>query len=203
MQVNDTIIIVYFLVAINFMFNRLKDFSCHTQNLLTDNLIAKHAFNLASVFFVIVLFTRNNPIHPGMLILFTFLLYMLFMIITRCEYRFLIIFLVCMIIVFFIEATKSYYKQKEKQSQKAVEKVEISELQRELVRVQLIIHTLSLFIVCIGFLVYVGQKSREYPNWSWKKFWLGSGQCSVNYLPLKLRRNIARDILDGVKRIFK
>lgn len=207
MEVNDTIIMVYFLVAINFMINRMKDFSCHAQNLLDTNLTAKHAFNLASIFFVIVLFTRMNPIHPTLLVIMTCVLYMFFMIITRCEYRFLIMFLICMVVVFFIEATKAYYKHKENETRKYTSAAAITtqkqlqEMQTTLIKIQYMTHALSILFVFIGFLVYLGQKSREYPDWSWNKFWMGVGQCETNGIPKRLKRNVLHDVLHGVKRI--
>ncbi len=132
MQINETILIIYFLVAVNFLFNRLKDFSCHTQTWLTKNLIAKHLFNVAAIFFVIVLFTRSKPIHPIALIILTFVMYGFFMIITRCDHRFLAVFLISMVIVFLIEAYKSYYKEQEtkQEIQEIQEKKEIQEIEK-------------------------------------------------------------------------
>lgn len=197
MQVNETILIVYFLVAINFLFNRLKDFSCHTQTWLTKNLIAKHLFNIAAIFFVIVLFTRSNPVHPIILIILTFAMYAFFMVITRCDHRFLTVFLVSMVIVFLIEAYKSYYKQKDKETN-----TEDPYRQKVLLATQLTVQVMSILIVFFGFFVYVGQKSREYPKWNWNKFWLGVHKCKGNSLSHKLHRDVFTDFLHGIKRIF-
>jgi membrane-bound ClpP family serine protease len=192
MQINETILIIYFLVAVNFLFNRLKDFSCHTQTWLTKNLIAKHLFNVAAIFFVIVLFTRSKPIHPIALIILTFVMYGFFMIITRCDHRFLAVFLISMVIVFLIEAYKSYYKEKQY----------YIERQKNFLTTQLIVQIFSILIVFIGFFVYLGQKSREYPKWNWRKFWLGVEKCKGNSLARKLQKDVFTDLLHGIKRIF-
>ncbi len=204
MQINETILIIYFLVAVNFLFNRLKDFSCHTQTWLTKNLIAKHLFNVAAIFFVIVLFTRSKPIHPIALIILTFVMYGFFMIITRCDHRFLAVFLISMVIVFLIEAYKSYYKEQEtkQEIQEIQEKQHYIERQKSFLTTQLIVQIFSILIVFVGFFVYLGQKSREYPKWNWRKFWLGVEKCKGNSLSRKLQRDIFTDLLHGLKRIF-
>ena len=197
MQVNETILIIYFLVAINFLFNRLKDFSCHTQTWLNDNLYAKHLFNIAAIFFVIVLFTRSNPIHPIAIIFLTLAMYMFFMIVTKCDYRFLSMFVASMVIVFFIEAYKSYYKKLDKDTN-----TEDPQRQKVLIISQLTIQIISFIIIFIGFFVYVGQKSREYPNWRWSKFFIGVHKCKGNALSKHLQRGVGKDLKAGIKKVF-
>lgn len=193
----ETILIVYFLVAINFLFNRLKDFSCHTQTWLHDNLMAKHLFNAAAIFFVIVLFTRSNPIHPAILVVLTVTMYAFFMVIMRCDHRFLAAFMACMVIVFLLEAWKVYKKkQEEKEPAPSPKKGDA------LLKAQLAIQAISIAIVFIGFFVYVGQKSREYPRWSWRLFWIGVQKCKGNKLAARLQRSVGRDFVDGVKKIL-
>lgn len=200
MQVNETILIVYFLVAINFLFNRLKDFSCHTQTWLHDNLYAKHMFNMAAIFFVIVLFTRSNPIHPAVLVALTIGMYAFFMVITRCDHRFLGAFLACMVIVFMIEAIKAY---KKKHSPPPVATEPNQQAPSDpLLTAQVAIQAISFAIVFVGFFVYVGQKAREYPRWSWRKFWVGVQKCKGNKLASHLQRSIGRDFVEGIKKVL-
>lgn len=199
MVINETILIIYFLVAINFLFNRLKDFSCHTQTWLNDNLIAKHMFNIAAIFFVIVLFTRSNPIHPMIIVGLTIVMYMFFIVVTKCDYRFLSLFIASMVVVFFIEAYKSYNKSLQ---QRPLTK-EDSVRENELIKLQLIVQIISFIIVFVGFFVYVGQKSREYPNWKWSKFFIGLNKCKGNALEKKLKRSVMQDLLGGLRRIIK
>jgi len=198
----ETLLIVYFLVALNFLFNRLKDFSCHTQTWLTNNIAAKHVFNLAAIFFVIVLFTRSTPIHPLVIIVLTMSMYALFMVITKCDYRFIGAFVAAMTLVFLIESYKNYYKHKYTNTNSTVQEQERHEiLHKKLLALQVIIQLISLILIFVGFFVYVGQKSREYPKWKWSVFWLGAVKCKGNSLAKRLKRTVVQDFVDGIKKI--
>lgn len=193
MNIREGIILVYFLVAINFLFNKMKDFSCHVQDIVNDNLFAKHGLNILAVFFLLVLFTRSTPMAPWFLIAATFVMYAFFMVITKCQYMFLGGFLLCMFVVFYLEAQKSYEVSKDPQNTDAIKK--------KYEKPQIVLHAISLVLVFIGFLVYLGQHSREYKNnWNWLTFWLGVSKCSGNGVPGK-PKSLLGDVSDGLKRL--
>lgn len=194
-EISDGIIIIYALVALNFLFNKLKDFSCHAQNIVHRHLILKHVLNLIGVFFVIVLFTRNTPIRPPFLVLLTCLMYLLFMLMTRCDYRLLGVFLVLMIVMMYIEAEKSYRKKHESHDAAAITEMRLT-------KAQSIIQVLSVIVIIIGVIVYIGQRSREYADvWSWKTFWVGIRKCKGNGSPIE--KPIAVDFMEGIQRLYK
>lgn len=182
----NAILLVYILVALNFMFNKLKDFSCHIQTWHANSLISRHSFNLIGTYFVIVLFTRSTPIHPLLLFALTFGMYAFFLLVTRCDHRFLLAFVIFMCGIFAIESYKNYYKDPEQN--------------KNLTHVQTALQITSFLIVLAGFIIYVGQKSREYPTWKWRKFWLGTKKCKGNQLAKHLQKTLLRDFADGVKR---
>jgi hypothetical protein len=107
-------------------------------------------------------------------------------------------FVASMVLVFFIEAYKSYYKKIEKDT-----KTEDPEREKILLATQLTIQAISFVLVFIGFFVYVGQKSREYPNWNWSKFLIGVTKCKGNALSKNLRRGVVQDLKTGIKKVFK
>lgn len=191
MELRESILIISFLVCINFLFNKVKDFSCNTQSLLHDNLLAKHSFNFLAVFFLLVLFARSSPMTPWWLLVLTLLMYVVFILITRCDYRFLIIFLGIMFVVFFIEADKNY--------KYSIQKIDDKQ-KKDLTQIQFYLQCVSLGIVVIGVLVYMGQHSREFKNdWSWTKFWFGVATCANDGVPVK--KSIIGDVKSGIKRI--
>ena len=189
MQFTDSILLVTFLVSINFLFNRLKDFSCGTQRLFSENVFAKHSFNVAAVFFVLVLFMRSEPLHPLIIIVLTFAIYAFFILVSKSDSRFLVGFLVCMVVVFYLEAWKNYQKKKKEEV-------------KQITQYQLTVQIIGTVLILIGVLVYMGQHSREYKkNWNWSKFWFGLPSCSENGIPIK--KDLVGDLKDGLKRLIR
>ena len=194
-SIQEGIILVYFLVAINFLFNKMKDFSCHVQGIVNDNLFVKHGLNVLGVFFLLVLFTRSTPMPPAFLVGSTFVMYGFFMVITKCYYTYLAGFLVCMAVVFYLEAQKNYEASKDP--------ARADEIKKKYEGPQLVFHGISLILVIVGFLVYLGQHSREYKkDWNWGKFWLGVAKCAGNGDPGS-PKPLLKDLSDGVNRLFK
>lgn len=214
MQINEGILLATLLVCINFLFNRLKDFSCSTQALLNDNLLAKHAFNILAIFFVLVLFTRSAPLEPKFILLLVMLMYVFFIMITKCDYRFLVLFLILMGIVFYMEADKNWRFRGEKffffssasANKTAGADAEEEErktgnlTKRDVIFAQFWVELFSLIVVLIGVIVYMGQHSREFvEDWSWKSFWLGVNKCTGDGIPI--RKSVWGDLVDGLRRI--
>ena len=181
---------IYILIIINFMLSKMKDFSCHVQNIFNDNMYVKHGFNLLAVFFVLVIFTRSKPVHPNLLIGISVVMYIFFIMLTRCDFVFLMGFMICVTVVFYIEADKQYKLATEGATEdKKAEKI------------QGILYIVSVVFVLLGVLVYLGKHSREYKkNWDWNKFILGVSKCAGNGSRSK---SILEDFKDGMKMIFK
>ncbi len=193
MKIIEGFIIVYFIVALNFLFNKLKDFSCSVQGVWNNHVSFRHFLNIIGVFFLLVLFTRTNPIAPHWLIIATFLMYLFFILITRCDFKFVMIFLLCMIIVFYLEAHKVY--------QKTLDLPTKEEDKKNIEKIQLSIQLFSLIIVIIGVVVYIGQHVREFgKEWNWSLFWFGVQKCTGDSVPVS--KSLLSDINLGFKQIL-
>lgn len=194
MLISEGFIIIYIIVAVNFMMGKMKDFSCSVQSLVTDNLVAKHLFNMVAVFFLIVIFTRSAPVPPLTIVGVTVLMYAYFILLTKCDVTFLIGFIVCMCVIFYIEADKNYKLTK---TQDKDEKEQITNTSQQQ---QIYINVVAIVFVLIGVLVYIGQHSLEYQkNWSWTTFFLGVSKCQNNG---SISHGFWKDISEGVARIF-
>ena len=194
MSIPDGFLIVYFIVILNFLFGKLKDFSCHVKTLFDEYIFARHFLNMLCVFFLIVIFTRTNPIAPPLLVLATVAMYSFFLLIVRCDYKFLIVFLLIVTIVFYLEAHKNYVIKDLKEPEK-------NQVKENIETYQLILQVVSAVSVILGVIVYIGQHEREYgKQWSWQKFWMGVKKCSGNG---SIEKDILTDLKDGVKRILK
>lgn len=193
MNINEGFIVIYFLVALNFLFNKLKDYSCHVQRIYNTNLFIRHGINIISTFFLLVIFTRSNPIDPRMIVLATFLIYIFFMVISRCHYMFLGLFIVMMSIIFYLEASKVYDVSKKKEQKEQIEKWYAN--------IQFQLNILSFIIIFIGLIVYIGQHAIEYKDsWDWGKFWMGVKSCAGNG---SYEDNIFTDFTRGIERIIQ
>jgi hypothetical protein len=132
---------------------------------------------------------------PSFLVASTFVMYGFFMIITKCYYTYLSGFLLCMVLVFYLEAQKNYEISKDPSKS--------DEVMKKYGKPQLLLHVISMVLVFIGFFVYLGQHSREYKKtWSWRKFWLGVKTCASNGDPGK-PMPLLTDIGEGIKRLVK
>ena len=192
MLISESIFVIYILIALNFLMNKLKDYSCHVQRIYNKNMFVRHGLNLVSTFFLLVIFTRSNPIHPYIIVFASILLNIFFIVITRCHYLFLGIFIVLMIIVFYLESAKSYdiSKQKEKKEQ----------IEYQYSKYQFQIQLLSFIVIFIGLLVYIGQHAIEYKDtWSWYKFWVGVNSCKGNGVQ---ETDILMNAMTGVHKII-
>lgn len=196
MKIIDAFIVVYFIVVLNFFFNKLKDFSCNIQRIWNHSISLRHGLNFITMFFLLVIFTRNNPVAPHILVLAAMVLYIFFVLVTRCEFRFLIAFIVCMIIIFYIEAYKVYYL-----SLKTISQEEKDKLKTNIEKVEIIVQIMAIIIVLIGVLVYIGQHVREFGReWNWKLFWLGVEKCAGDSVPEST--SFFSDIGLGLKQIL-
>lgn len=194
-SIREGLMVIYLLIGLNFFIGKMKDFSCEATSWMETNLVLRHIFNLAAVFFVIVLFTRNNAVfHPLILVGISFVMYFFFLLIVRCDYRFLALFIVLLAAIFYIEASRAYYKKRAK-----TEPTHYG-LLKKLTLAQEVLNYVSLGVVFVGCIVYIGQHSREYEEtWSWFIFWLGVVECKKNIV---VRVPLWIDISDGIRRIF-
>ena len=198
----DGLMILFLLASFNFMFGKLEGFSCETKDLLNSTVV-RHAFGLAGLFAVLVIFTRAKPIvSPPTLVATTFGMYAVFLVACRCDARFLAVVLAAIVVVLYLEAERGWIHKQTRgddDSQKHKQKTE------QIESAQLGIEAGVLIVAALGCLVYIGQHAREYrgKKWSWLKFWLGSPACKGNGSPCDKTHGcqVMHDMLDGVRRI--
>lgn len=179
MQIIEGFIVVYFIVLLNLFFNKLKDFSCNVQRIWNNYVSIRHILNFITMFFLLVIFTRNNPVAPYILIIASFILYIFFILVTRCEFNFLVAFIICMVITFYLEAYKVY-----KLSLKSISQEEKDTMKINIEKIEINVQIIAIIIVLIGVLVYIGQHVREFgKDWNWTLFWLGTQKCAGDGVP--------------------
>jgi len=202
---------LYMLVGINMLFSRLKEYSCETQEFFASSVFVRHIYNLIGVFFLLVLFTRTQPLmHPVALLGVALLIYGVFLLMTRCDHRFLVASVVALAGVFFLEAWVAYYAHRLQAAKTPEEAAVAAEGRRRIEgelqlmrRAQYVLEAFIIVAVAVGCVVYIGQHSREYADsWSWKTFWLGTtdNKCKMNGSGEAVA--VRRDLRDGARRLL-
>jgi len=182
---DEFIYIIAFAVGFNFLFDKLKSFSCTADKYMTQYLLLRHWFYFLPVFFITVVFTNNNYILKDVpdfqryykLLLITLCVYLLFLCMVRCNIWFLFVFSVLSMIAYCIYSESTYVKIQIKNRNENDETDEtFLKWLRATFRTLIVI---SLLILVVGVVVYIGKQSQDHNGeWSWVRFWLGVEKCA-------------------------
>jgi hypothetical protein len=168
-----SIFILYLLISGNFLANLL---GCRTQEAFNNNMVLKHLLGFMTMYFFIVLVDTKSKWSdsPHTQLLFTLLFYFLFIITTRMDYDWWIIFIIGLSIVYILQVYKDHDKTTQEQRE------QLQKYQKYL--------TYTVFIIIIiGFLIYYGNKKAEYgKNFNILSFFLGKSKCSFDTNQIKL-----------------
>ena len=157
---------LYMIISVNFLTPTLP---CQIQDYLRHSLIAKHIAGFLALYFFVVITIKNSKQHYGIwnVKLFqAFVLYICFIISSRCDPRFLSIFILFLALDFFIY---SYYN--EKHDHQDYIKSEIEDFMYELADIFGII---SLAGLAIGFVLALYHKKKSV---SLVHFLFGNAKC--------------------------
>jgi len=188
-----SVFIFILIVSANFL---AELFPCRLQHLLRNNMFMKHLFGIFTMIFFVVLSTNNKNKNLFNLSLNSFLLYILFILITKCHvYAFylILIFLGITYIVNILKQNKIENIEKE-QNNKNKEL-----MNKEIKNYDNIISILYFFIIIIttiGVILYMGEKKIEYKKkFNYITFFIGKPACK-NSSP-------SINIFEGFKYAFK
>lgn len=172
-SMSKQIFIFYLIISGNFIGNLL---SCKTQKLFTENIIVRHILGFATLyFFVVFVDPDSESFNPTSKIIISLMLYLFFVVSTRCYYPYVFAIICILLLIYIIEQYKTYYnkdKNKSKLGKNGLLALKIANNSTTPLVV------LNVILLVIGFVNYLGRKSIEYkPVWSWSKFWTGVVEC--------------------------
>jgi hypothetical protein len=179
----DGAVLVYGLVVVNLLFTRIKDVSCTAQAYIRDSAAFYHYMNLLTVFAVIVIYSKFYPTPPLYVVGLTAAFYVLFVMLTRCDAKFLVLVVACIFVVFYLQACKNYLAgQGEGGGEDSRKKI------RQYEAVQVDVSVASLALTVLGVVAYIGTKSVEFDEktWNWTRFWLSTSECAGDGEPRDL-----------------
>lgn len=149
---------------------------CRVQTHLKNHMLLKHFLGfLTLLFFAAITVFKDNRVD---VVFYCILLYVTFILISKTNYRFFIAIAILFGLTYFLEIYASELNAKD--SLKELNILETFILQNyELIQKAFIYLTIPLTI--FGFMVYLGNKKREYKsNFKFVKFFLGKPSCRNN-----------------------
>jgi hypothetical protein len=164
---SKSIFVLYLIVSGNYLANL---FGCRTQEALNNNMFLKHLLGFMTMYFFVVLVDSKSKWsdNPQTQLLFTFLFYFIFVITTRMDYKWWIVFIIGLCVVYVLQVYKDHDKTEEK------DRKNYETYQRYL------IYLIGLVII-FGFLIYYGRKRLEYGDFfDNSTFLLGKTSCSYS-----------------------
>lgn len=166
-------------------------FNCGLQDLLTQNVYMKHFVGFMLLYFSIVTVYVDQAFHPVYLLGVCSLLYLMFLIFTRCAVPWSLFALMITFISIVVRSSHLYYEKKGV-SEKTLKALDLT---------QTILQGLATGFILLGFFVYLGKKSNEIPtDWSWSRFILGTSKCRFDGAKGRPKSFITY-AYDGVRRV--
>lgn len=164
-EMASALFLFYLLVSSGYIHNL---FGCRTQELFTNNMIIKHVIGIITLYISIVL-TLSNDFSPIQGIIVTLILYIWFLLTTRCDRYFFIAVLFCISIAFFIKQYRNYYYKHNIQKK------------RKLKHFEFFMYITSIILTFIGCIIYLGEKKLQLKNkFSYKDFIIGKTNCNFD-----------------------
>lgn len=162
---SNYIFVLYLIISANFLANL---FSCRVQYLLSNNMYVKHLLGFFTLLFFIII-VNNNEKKNEALIFIAIGIYLLFIITAKIDFNFWIIFIILLSIIYTLEIYK-----KENENNTTIGNIDINTIQYSLI-------IFNVFIIIVGFFVYLGKKKFEYKeNFNYTTFLFGKNKCANN-----------------------
>ena len=146
-----------------------ETFSCKTQRLLTNNMLAKHLFGIIILFFTIDFTTSSTPQTPASNFKQAIMIYFIFLLFTKMNLMFTVLVFVLLTAVYVINSYITYYQKTNPKSDKI----------QEFTRLRKLLTVTLLGLILLGFIVYYRKQSRDHgKKWSLQKFIFGITKCA-------------------------
>lgn len=159
-----SIFVLYLILSANFLVNL---FSCKAQTTFFNNMWLKHLLGFMTLYFFVVLTDKESKYSnsPKNQMLFAIVCYIVFVLSSRMDHQWWVVFICLLCIIYIIEIYKNHHTTTEE------DKVIYNKYQIYLVSVLLV-------ILVIGFIIYLGKKRIEYgKKFDMTTFIVGKTKC--------------------------
>ena len=167
------IFIFVLIVSANFL---AEIFPCRLQYLLRNNMFIKHVFGLFTMIFFVVLSSGIKNKNIFNITTSSFLLYILFILITKCQIYVFYTILLFLGITYIIHLVKQEeIESSEKESNEKDSNKEIHSIYDNIIHV---LYILIIMFAILGVIMYMGEKKIEYKkDFDYFTFFIGKPLC--------------------------
>jgi hypothetical protein len=152
-------------------------FPCQVQKLFTENIYYKHFLAFFILFFAIVLTSDKSEKISTTLLSKTLLLYSLFIILTRMDKNFFLLFFITLCVKFIIINELSHAND--------------AKIKEKYDKINKLLNYILISTGLIGFILYYGEKRYEYgKRFNFLTFLLGKPVCREFIIPTNYKRNL-------------
>jgi len=147
--------------------------SCSTQNILSNNMLAKQFVILLMIYFTLG-FVGDNSVNPTINFVFTLLMYVIFICFTKMDIYFTLISIIILTLIYIIHSYSDYYKLLDTKDKNIKHKKTINRLENVIKLMSIIL----ILIIVTGFVIYTNRQMKTHgANWSTRKFLFGVNVC--------------------------
>lgn len=165
-NIMNGVLLLILAISGNFIAETL---GCQSQNLLRNNMIAKHIMILFIIYFSLGFASESNP-NPLILLRNSVSIWVLFLLFTKMSLHFNIFVFGLVVLYHFINTYINYYSSLDKKKYK-----------KEIENYSKILNYLKYLIIgslIVGFVLYYNKQRKDYSkNWSTFKFIFGVNKC--------------------------
>ncbi len=166
-----SIFIFVLLISCSFL---VQLFPCRLQYELNENIYLKHLFALFTMFFFVILLAPLED--KRFIVLKSVAMYILFVLITKVEYKIFILIIVLLFISYIVVLQKELQKKKNE----TLEEQERRET-KMYDQINLVVYFIVVILILIGVAIFMGEKKMEYKNkFNYITFFFGKVKCAKN-----------------------
>jgi len=179
------IFIFFLIISINFL---TETFPCRLQNVLRNNMFVKHMFGLFTMIFFIVLSSKIKNKNILNIVKNSLFLYIIFILITKCDKYFFFIIIVLLGITYII----NIMKEQEQEQENEINKEKSSEKEDNIYdNITYILYIIIFIFIILGVLLYMGEKKLEYKkNFNYITFFIGNSVCKKQLPDANISKSI-------------
>lgn len=174
----DGVFLLFLALGGNFIAETL---GCRTQDILTNNIYAKHFLTFFVIFFTINFSSEdNNPEHPINKLFKTIVVYIFFILFTKMGWNATVFTVFLLLSVYVLNLFKDYYKKVFNNEKNKTKKHETNfiDLHTNINKIQGFLLLLISITVIVGFTFYYKEKFKEYnKKFNIFKFIFGVTKC--------------------------
>jgi integral membrane sensor domain MASE1 len=167
LESSRNIFVLYLIVSGNFLANL---FGCRTQKAFGNEMWLKHLLGFMTLYFFVALVNTKSTYFdtPQSQLGFSFLCYIIFLISARMDYKWWVVFILTLAVIYILQVYKEHKNTEEKT------KDDFTNYQKYLAY-------FSFAVLILGFVIYIGKKKVEYKNaFNWLTFILGKPNCTFS-----------------------